>query len=99
MCSQEKKMRYDKYSERRALSQSYTAYVKKCKEGGGVVRSTVDIFVCTIDDCHVNIQGRGCWFENEDVSTRNDRCPYKEYHIKKHLITVSEAIREKESEW
>lgn len=32
MCSQEKKMRYDKYSERRALSRLYTAYVKEYKE-------------------------------------------------------------------
>ena len=95
-------MRYDSREERIALKALYDFYRKEYKEAGRVVRDTTEILVCTIpkEDCLISIQGRGCWFKDErGVDAKNVRCPYNDYHIKKHLITVSEALREKESEW
>ena len=95
-------MRYSKKSERDSLLELYKTHVSICKGKHNTPLDTTEIFVCTIDekDCGIEIRGRGCWFKNkDDVSQKNPDCPYNSITIKKRLITVSEALNEKESEW
>lgn len=95
-------MRYKKTSEKKALKQLYQNYVDVKDEIKETIKPTTELFVCTIDrtDCHVDINGRGCWFSDKNaMCEKNPRCPYKDYHIKNNLITVAEALNEKERDW
>ena len=95
-------MRYSKPSEKKALKQLYQDYIDIKKTNNQPIKPTTELFVCMIDrtDCLVDIRGRGCWFsDKDDVCEKNIRCPYKDFHIKNNLMTVAEALNEKESEW